>query len=151
MRIGMFIACSTLLACLVACSGSPEAPLAGEHADEVVTRGDEPMTISSGDGAQLPANFPDDVYLPGDYTIESVLDSDGFSMVAVHTDGEVDALAEEASRQMLDGGWKENMAAGDERSRIMTFQNARTIAALSFDRHDDGGVLYSVQLSPAAN
>src|SRR5690606_15394822 len=112
--------------------------------------GDEALTISSGDSASLPANFPEDVFLPDDYTIESALDSTGFSMVSLRTGGEVGKLADAAGAYMQSGGWRQSMMAGDEQSRIMTFQNERNVAALSFDRAEDG-VVYSVQLSPARN
>lgn len=160
-----YVASGLLVLALAACGKSPEERMASaiasaagdtdvsvqEEGERVVLgTGDEAMTISSGDSASLPANFPKDVFLPDAYTIESALDSTGFSMVSLRTPGEVGKLADAADRYMRAGGWKQSMMAGDEQSRIMTFQNERNIAALSFDRAEDG-VVYSVQLSPVRN
>ena len=165
MRTVPYVLSIALVAALAACGKSPEERMASAIAsaasgtevsvekdgDRVVLgSGDEAMTISSGDSARLPANFPKDVFLPDDYTIESALDSAGFSMVSLRTAGDVGPLADAASKYMQSGGWKQSMMAGDEQSRILTFQNASNVAALSFDRADDG-VVYSVQLSPVRN
>jgi hypothetical protein len=156
-----FVTSTLLIAGLSACGQSPDDRMANviagsaaaldDAGDSVVLgSGDEAMTISSGERARLPANFPADVFMPDEYTIESALDSAGFSMVSLRTGGDVVALAERASREMQAEGWTRSMMAGDEQSRILTFQNRRNVAALSFDRADDG-VVYSVQLSPARN
>ena len=166
MRTATIVPPTVLLAGLLlggvsACGQSPEERMASAIAGDamaadadgeqvVLGTGSEAMTISSGERARLPANFPGDVFMPEEYTIESALDSAGFSMVSLRTAGEVVPLAERASREMQAGGWTQSMMAGDEQSRILTFQNRRNVAALSFDRADDG-VVYSVQISPARN
>lgn len=165
MRTLPYVLTVLLVAGAAACGKSPEERMASAIASAasgsevsvqrdgerlVLGSGDEAMTISSGDSAVLPVNFPKDVYLPDKYTIESALDSSGFSMVSLRTGGEVAKLADAAGAYMQSGGWKQSMAAGDDQSRIMTFQNERNVAALSFDRAEDG-VVYSVQLSPARN
>lgn len=165
MRTPAYVLPILFLALLAACGKSPEERMASAIASAasgtdvsvekngervVLGSGDEAMTISSGDSARLPDNFPKDVFLPDDYTVESALDSSGFSMVSLRTGGEVGSLADAASAFMKSGGWNQSMMAGDEQSRILTFQNARNVAALSFDRADEG-VVYSVQLSPARN
>jgi hypothetical protein len=154
-----------LVLAAAACGKSPEERMASAIASAasgtdvsvekdgervVLGSGDEAMTISSGDSARLPASFPKDVFLPDDYTVENALESSGFNMVSLRTGGEVGPLADAAKAFMESGGWKQSMMAGDEQSRILTFQNAQSVAALSFDRADDG-VVYSVQLSPASN
>src|SRR5690606_26419459 len=108
-----YVASGLFVLALAACGKSPEERMASAIAsaasgadvsveDEgervVLGTGDEAMTISSGDSASLPANFPKDVFLPDDYTIESALDSAGFSMVSLRTPGEVDKLADAADR-----------------------------------------------------
>jgi hypothetical protein len=153
----------SLLMCLAACGKSPEERAAGtavtgtdvavEKDGDKVTFGvgDDAMTISSGDSARLPDNFPKQVFLPARYSVDSVVDSAGFTMVALRTPGKVADVATKASEHMLGKGWKRNMMAGDDTSRILSFQDANTVALLSFDSQDGGGVLYSVQLSPVSN
>lgn len=165
MRTVPYVVIVLLVAGLAACGKSPEERMASAVASAaagtevsveksgervVLGSGDEAMTISSGNSATLPANFPRDVFLPGDYTIESALDSAGFSMVSMRTGGDVASLADAAAAFMKAGGWQQSMQAGDDHSRILTFQNERNVAALSFDRAEDG-VVYSVQLSAAPN
>lgn len=152
-----------LLLALAACGKSPEERMASAVASAasgtdvsvekdgervVLGSGDEAMTISSGGSAQLPADFPGDVFLPDDYTVDSVVQGSGFTMVSLRTRGEVGPLADAAGAFMKSGGWNQSMMTADGETRLMMFQNDRTVAALSFDR-DDEGVVYSVQLSPA--
>ena len=113
--------------------------------------GDQAMTIASGDAAQLPDNFPDDVFLPDDYKVDSTIASGDFTMVTLRAPGEVGKLADAAKARMESSGWKQQMMAGDDSSRIYAFRHEQTVASLSFDRHDEGGVLYTVQLSKAPN
>lgn len=166
MRTAAYVATILVLVVLASgCGQSPEERMASAIASAasgtdvsvekegervVLGSGEEAMTISSGNSARLPDDFPKDVFLPEDYTVESALDSSGFSMVSLRTGGEVGPLADAASAFMKSGGWNQSMMAGDGQSRILTFQNERSVAALSFDRADEG-VVYSVQLSPARN
>lgn len=113
--------------------------------------GDKAMTITGGDSAQLPDGFPDDVFLPDDYKVDSTIASGDFTMVTLRAPGEVGDLADAAKASMESSGWKQQMMAGDESSRIYAFRHEQTVASLSFDRHDEGGVLYTVQLSRAPN
>lgn len=113
--------------------------------------GEEALTISGGDSAQLPADFPRDVFLPEDYSIDSTIASGDFTMVTLRVPGNVEELAAVAKSRMESAGWTQQMMAGDETSRIFAFRNDRNIASLAFDRHDEGGVIYTVQLSRAAD
>lgn len=109
--------------------------------------GDEAVTFSGGDGAALPGNFPKDVWLPGDYKVESVMDATGFTMVAMRADGAVGDLAGTARKAMEGQGWKRTMETQDETSSLLAFEDDTRSALLSFDGHDEGGVAYTVQLS----
>lgn len=147
---------------LSACSKSPEERIAEaaigamtgkdvsvDKDGEKVTfgSGDQAVTISGGDSAELPAGFPKDVWLPDDYKVESAMDSTGFTMVAMRADGTITGFASAAQQRMEAGGWKRTMEAQDETSSMLAYENAERTALLSFDRHDEGGVMYSVQVS----
>ena len=165
-KTGTTIAATTLLVAMLAgCGGKSAEDRMAEAAasamlgtdvsvdddGETVTlgSGDEAMTITGGDNAQLPTGFPDNIFLPDDYKVDSSIASGEFTMVTLRAPGEVGALADAAKANMESGGWKQQMMAGDENSRIYAFRNEQTVASLSFDRHDEGGVLYTVQLSKA--
>ena len=163
MRKVSLVVSISLLACLAACGKSPEERAAGaalsaitgsevaveENGDKVTFgEGDKAMTISSGDSARLPASFPKDVYLPDDYEIDSVVDSAGFTMVSVRTEGALSAASEAARKQMLDAGWKQSMAAtDDDTNHLLAYENADRTALMSFSTDSGDGVVYSVQLS----
>lgn len=165
-RMGTTIAAAALLAGVLAgCGGKSAEDRMAEAAasamlgtdveidddGETVTlgSGDKAMKISGGDSAQLPEGFPDDVFLPEDYKVDSTLASGDFTMVSLRAPGDVAALADKARAGMQSAGWEQTMMAGDETSRIYAFRHEQTVASLSFDRHDEGGVLYTVQLSKA--
>ena len=109
--------------------------------------GDEAVTISGGDSAEVPAGFPKDVWLPEDYKVESVMDSTGFTMVSVHADGTIKDASAAAQKSMEGAGWKRTMAAQDDTNSMLAFEHGDRNALLSFDRHDESGVVYTVQLS----
>src|SRR5690606_34560228 len=122
-KVVVFAVSVSLMAGLAACGKSPEERAAGaalsaitgstvdvEGDGEKVTfgEGDKAMTISSGDSARLPASVPEDVYLPTDYEIDSVVDSAGFPMGSVRTGGALSDASQAARQQMLDAGWKQS-------------------------------------------
>jgi len=109
--------------------------------------GDEAVTISGGDAAELPATFPKDIWLPADYKVESVMDSTGFTMVSLRADGTIRDATTAAQKTMEGAGWKRTMSAQDDTNSMLAFQHGDRSALLSFDRHDESGVVYTVQLS----
>jgi hypothetical protein len=98
----------------------------------------------------LPPDFPDDVFLPDDYRVDSTIAGDGFTVVTLRTPGDVEVVARAANSRMESAGWIRQMVAGGTDSRFYAFRNERSVASLAFDRHAGGGVLYTVQLSKAA-
>lgn len=154
---------ASLLVCLAACGKSAEDRAAGaalgailgadvavEDGGDKVTfgDGDKAMTISSGDSAKLPAGFPKDVFMPDDYAIDSVVDSNGFTMVSMRLPGKLVAASEAARRQMQDAGWKQSMLAiDDDTNHLLAYENAGRTALMSFTTDAGEGVVYSVQLS----
>ena len=163
MRIAPLFVSVSLLACLAACGKSAEDRAAGaalgailgadvnvEDGGDRVTfgEGDKAMTISSGDSAKLPASFPKDVFLPRSYKVDSVVDSNGFTMVSVRLPGGLVAASDAARKQMQDAGWKQSMAAiDDDTNHLLAYENAGRTALMSFSTDASEGVVYSVQLS----
>lgn len=97
----------------------------------------------------LPADFPADVYLPGDYTVGSVLDVDGVRVVSVTADGRVPALFADARTAMAAQGWRQTLSmqhSGDD--AMATFEKGARAAVLSFAAQPGGDVVLSVQLRP---
>ena len=151
---GSTIAATLLLVMLSGCGQSPEGAAPDEtlrgSALAAADGGEAPAPRGASDAAaRLPGDFPDNVFLPEEYQVDSILDNGEFTMVAVRARGDVGTLAETARASMESAGWTQQMVAGDDRSRIYGFRQEQQVASLSFDRHGDGGVLYTVQLSTA--
>jgi hypothetical protein len=106
------------------------------------------MTVQGGEALPLPETFPEDVYLPKDYAINSVMDINGMSMVSMRAPGRVPGLFADARKAMVDQGWKETMAMQHSSdSGILAFEKDTRGATLAFSDAGDADVAVSVQLS----
>ena len=102
-----------------------------------------------GEALPLPADFPDDVYLPPGYRIDSLMDRGDLRVVSLRAPGRVAALFEAARSSMDERGWKQTLAmreAGD--SAMLSYEKAGRTTVLSFNGAGDGrdAVAISVQL-----
>jgi ribosomal protein S6E (S10) len=105
------------------------------------------MKISGGDGATLPAGFPQDVYLPADYKVGSAMEMPGAMVVSLETDGQMAAMAADASKRMQAQGWKQTMAMqSDGDNQMFVFEKDQRNATVSFS-NDGETVTVGLQLS----
>jgi len=110
------------------------------------------VAIRTGDSVALPEDFPQDVYLPAGYQVNSVMALQGVSMVSLTVPGEVSALLAEARRAMQARGWTQSMSAQHSAdTAVLAFekgdQEPRRSATLSFNRNNgDEHVIVGVQL-----
>lgn len=123
---------------------APEAP-------ETTARA--PALGARGETLPLPADFPDDVYLPAGYRIDSLMDRGNLRVVSLRAPGRVSTLFDAARTSMDERGWKQTLAmrdAGD--SAMLTYEKADRIAVLSFDDDARGAdaVTMSLQLRSGA-
>ena len=106
----------------------------------------------AGDSLPLPTDFPADVYLPGEYAVNSVMDLHGVSMVSLTAPGEVSPLFKAARAGMEARGWTQTLAAQHSvDSAMLAFEKpaggAMRGATLSFNRLNGGDqVIVGVQL-----
>lgn len=110
------------------------------------------MTMQGGESLPLPKGFPDDVYLPDGYAINSVMDLEGVNVLGLHAPGKVPGLFADAREAMAAHGWKETMAMQHSAdSAMLAFEKsgdgdrARN-AMLAFNDGGEQGVSVSVQL-----
>jgi len=95
----------------------------------------------------LPDDFPDDVYLPADYRINSLMDRGALRVVSLRAPGQVSALFGDARASMDRRGWKQVMAMRDDAdSALLTYEKDDRAAVLSFNDDRGGGVTINVQL-----
>ena len=111
------------------------------------------VVAARGEALALPADFPDDVYLPPGYRIDSLMDRGDLHVLSLRAPGRVSSLFEDARRSMDARGWKQALAmreAGD--SAMLSYEKAERTTVLSFNGSGDGrdAVTVSVQLHGGA-
>lgn len=104
--------------------------------------------VAHGDALSLPGDFPDDVYLPADYRINSLMDRGALRVVSLRVPGHVSTLFDAARASMGKRGWKQTLAMRDASdSALLNYEKDGRAAVLSFnDDSGTGGVTMNVQL-----
>jgi hypothetical protein len=129
-----------VLACLLLAAGCQKtgATATGAaiaRAGDPVEASGHPAVFDGGPGLPLPDNFPEDVYLPARYTVDSALDMGGTAMVAMTAPGRVTALFADARNTMRAQGWTQTMAAQHSvDNAVLAFEKDQRNATLSFNR-----------------
>jgi len=145
---GVLLLCCVALA-LTACKKSADEALAeaaikgatghdvsvDKDGEQVTIKTDDgAMTISGGESATLPASFPQDVFLPGKYSVESVVEMNSTQLIALTTEGEVATLYADARTRMEKEGWKQTMAMqGSANDGLLAYEKGERKATVSFN------------------
>lgn len=109
-----------------------------------VTVGDTRM--SSGKAARLPQDFPKDVYLPGSYELESVVQSDQSTVLLMRTKQPVGKLFTDASTAMTSQGWTQGWSMPPaEGAGMVSFEKDGRRASISVDDQGNDGTFYTVE------
>jgi hypothetical protein len=122
-RLQPFLACALLavVGCDQAADPARESGPRVDHAEASAYAGDAQRRDSA---LPLPADFPDDVYLPDRYAVTSVIDLGGTRVVSVTSRGKVAQLFADARAEMTRGGW----------TQVMSMQHSADNAMLSFEK-----------------
>lgn len=105
------------------------------------------VTITGGESASLPADFPDDVYLPDGYVVESTLAMNADLFIGLAVDQDVPSLYAAARESMAGHGWRETMAAMENNDNgLLTFEKDDRAAVLSMSR-EAAGTTMGLQLT----
>jgi hypothetical protein len=109
--------------------------------------------ITRGDALSLPDDFPEDIYLPAEYRINSLMDRGALRVVSLRAPGQVSALFNAARTSMGKRGWKQTLAMRDASdSALLNYEKGDRAAVLSFsDDHGTGAVTMNVQLHTTAH
>lgn len=161
----LFVASAAFALCLSACGKSPEERAAGaflsaatgtsadvEDGGNKVTFGEgaEAVTFAGNGSATVPKDLPAGIYMPAKFAVDSAMESAAMTMVSLRTAGTVPDLSGKAQAHMAAGGWKQVMAAMDSEHPIFAYRSDTHHAVLAFEAADDGGVIYTVQVTPVA-
>jgi len=111
-----------------------------------IATGEGTVSIATGNGMALPADFPDDLFLPSRYGVTSVMDVDGARLVSLEADGAVAAMFEAARTAMAGKGWSLTLAMQQADSAMLGFSHGGREATYTFTRHAGGPLLVGIQL-----
>jgi hypothetical protein len=159
-RLLPLLACAafSIAGCQKAADAATEAAIARASGEKVevdrdgghvrIKTADGELNMQSGDALPLPADFPRDVYLPGRYDVNSVMDMGGMQVISVSTRGKVADVFAEAQEAMADAGWKQTMSMQHSADNAMlSFEKDARAAVLSFNKGEGAdGVVMGVQL-----
>ncbi len=111
-----------------------------------ITTGDGEALITAGAGVALPADFPDDLFLPSSYGVTSVMDVGDARLVSLESDGAVASMFEDARAAMAGKGWSQMLAMQQADSAMLGFSHGPREATYTFTRHAGGPLLVGIQL-----
>lgn len=105
------------------------------------------MKIAGGESLRLPDDFPDDVYLPRDYQVRSMLEVSGTRVLSLSTEGKTAELFAEARDAMQASGWKQTMAMQhDAENAMLAFEKDARNTVVSINGDGKGQVQIGLQL-----
>lgn len=107
---------------------------------------DGDAVIATGSGIALPADFPDDVFLPPSYGVSSVMDIGGARLLSLESDGSVPSMFDAARTAMERSGWTQNLAMQQADSAMLGFSQGEREATYTFTRRGDQQLMVGIQL-----
>lgn len=133
-------------------AGAAEAAHAAATGEEVVIHEDGAtvsyrtpdgeLTMTGGQAASLPVDFPGDIFLPDAYVVESTLAMNEDLFIAFGVEQDVPSLYAAARKDMAGHGWTETMAAlENSENGLLTFEKDDRAVVLSLAREGDGATL----------
>lgn len=108
------------------------------------------MHITTGDGIALPADFPDDLFLPESYGVSSVMDIGGARLLSLESDGTVASMFDAARASMGRSGWTQTLAMQQADSAMLGFSQGEREATYTFTRGGDRQLMVGIQLRERA-
>lgn len=104
------------------------------------------VSIAAGNGIALPADFPDDLFLPPSYGVSSVMDIGGARLLSLESDGSVASMFDAARAAMEGGGWTRTLAMQQADSAMLGFSQGEREATYTFTRRSDEQLMVGIQL-----
>lgn len=113
--------------------------------------GEDEVSIMTGEGIALPADFPEDLYLPAGYDVSSVMDIGGARLLNLECPGAVAPTFEAARTMMQARGWSQTLAMQQADSAMLGFTHGAREATYTFTRHGDDQLVIGIQLREQAS
>lgn len=121
-----------------------------EDDGETVTIGGTRM--SSGKAARMPEDFPKDLYLPGSYKLESVIQSADSTVVHLSSADAAEKLFNDAIDAMKSQGWILGWSMPpNEGAGLASFEKDGRRASISVDERGDEDTFYTLETGTSHN
>ena len=121
-----------------------------EEDGESVTIGG--VRMSSGASAEIPADFPEDVYLPDDFALETVIASEESTSLHMSTEVAADQLFADAVEAMTGQGWTQGWSVPPtDGAGLASFEKDDRRASISVDDREDEDTFYTVETGVRSN
>ncbi|GGJ96059.1 hypothetical protein [Luteimonas terricola] len=104
------------------------------------------VSIATGNGVALPADFPDDLFLPPSYGVSSVMDIGGARLLSLESDGSVSSMFDAARAAMEGSGWTQTLAMQQADSAMLGFSHGEREATYTFTRRGGEQLMVGIQL-----
>lgn len=96
------------------------------------------FSVTQGDAATLPADFPKDVLVPEGLVLETSMVLDGNAFVGGVIEGGMAELAARIDAHMKGEGWTSTMAMTEQHSALRVWQRDERTVNYMIERKDDG-------------
>lgn len=125
--------------------GDADVDYSDEGMEITTEDADGVSTWQAGDKAELPDNFPSDVYIPEGVSVDMVSDSPSGTVVALSTDIALATIVEAYLKEMTAAGWTKMTDTEMDGGRMTLFlKDERTVNVGIFDEDGARGISLSV-------
>jgi hypothetical protein len=107
------------------------------------------FSVSQGEAARLPADFPDDLLVPEGFVPQTAMQIEGNAFVAGTAPGELASLTDAITKHMKGEGWAEMMSANEPDKATSMWQRDKRMAVYVIERQDEGQLTLSINHTPA--
>ena len=104
------------------------------------------ITVASGEGVALPVDFPDDVFLPANFRVSSVMDVGNARLVNLEAEGQVTTMFDAARADMESKGWTQTLAMQQADGAMLGFSKDDREVAYTFSHHNGEGLMVGIQI-----
>ena len=114
----------------------------------VIRTAEGEVAMTAGDDLELPADFPDDLWLPDDSRVPTLSGCGaGGLAIGLVADGPVDALTAAAHARMQEHGWEQMMSMQQPQGQVLGYQKGERTTMLVFTPAEDGQVQIGMTLA----
>lgn len=149
------IGLSCLLLMFAGCGGSPDeaamerqieqatgydadVDISGNNLSMSGKTGDGEFSLSSGEGTEVPADFPDDVLIYSPSKVSMTMNAPEGQSLTLTTSDDSKKIEETYKREMIDKGWSEQVSMNMGSQSMLSYKKGDRVASITIMPSDDG-------------